>query len=144
MKPPVARPEPREVPPPVNPRAQERDRELIDADRLMMQMVQTSISLIGFGFTINAFFNDVADSSRTARRLGLVLLCLGLLFLAMGIYNQARLRLRIRARYPDIGLGNVEDRLHGYSAAPSFVLAISLLVAGLWALLSILTGMTPA
>lgn len=115
---------------------QEQDRELIDADRLMMQMVQTSISLIAFGFTIYAFFTGVEEASRTARRLGLVLLWLGLMFLGTGIYNQSRLRLRIKARYRNAGI----PRSQRYSAAPSFALAISLLVAGLWALLSVLSG----
>jgi len=109
----------------------------MEADRLMMQMTQTSISLIGFGFTIYAFFS-MADADRTARRLGLTLLCLGLVFLAMGIYNQAWLRLRIGARYR--GLGEGDRKRRRYSGAPSFVLAIALLIAGLWALLSIIVG----
>lgn len=114
----------------------------MDADRLMMQLIQTSLSLIGFGFTINAFFNQVADqgisadANQTARRLGLSLLCLGLFFLAMGIINQARLRLSIRARYR-----NLPRQQNLYSAAPSFILAVLLLLVGLAALGSIVSRM---
>ena len=114
-----------------------------------MQIVQLSISLIGFGFTINAFFNGVADSGvdvdadQTARRLGLALLSLGLLFLAMGIWNQARFRLSIRARYRrSVGV-RPTDRSHLYSALPSFLLAVMLLIVGLAALASILLRVAP-
>lgn len=136
LKPPAQR-DLEDGPPPPNRRAQEQDRELIDADRLMMQMVQTSISLIAFGFTIFAFFNGVAYASQTARRLGLALLCLGLAFLALSIFNQRRLRLRIKARYRDMRDAKGEQ-LPRYSAGPSFALAISLLFVGVWALLSTL------
>ena len=120
----------------------ERERALIDADRLMMQMVQTSVSLIGFGFTINAFFSNAAvDADQTARRMGLALLCAGLAFLALGIWNQARLRLSIIARHRAQGGKDDSRRYRGYSAAPSFLLAAVLLIVGLGALASILIRM---
>jgi inner membrane protein YidH len=126
----------------------ERERAVIDADRLMMQMVQTSISLIGFGFTINAFFNGVdsaaMDADQTARRTGLALLCTGLVFLALGIWNQARLRLSIRARHRAQSGADDARRYRGYSAAPSFLLAGMLFIVGLGALASILLRMTLA
>ena len=108
----------------------------------MMQMVQTSISLIAFGFTIFAFFNGIADASRTARQLGLALLCLGLVFLALSIFNQRRLRLRIKDRYRDM-FDAKGQQLPRYSAGPSFALAISLLFVGVWALLSTLLAAIP-
>ncbi len=39
-----------------------RDTALRDVERTMIQIVQTSISLIGFGFTIHAFLQN-ADAS---------------------------------------------------------------------------------
>jgi putative membrane protein len=119
----------------------ERERAVIDADRLMMQMVQTSVSLIGFGFTINAFFSGAQDADQTARRTGLALLCAGLAFLALGIWNQARLRLSIIARHRAQGGKDDSRRYRGYNAAPSFLLAAVLLIVGLGALASILIRM---
>jgi uncharacterized membrane protein YidH (DUF202 family) len=120
-----------------------RERALIDADRLMMQMVQTSVSLIGFGFTINAFFSNAAmGADRTARRTGLALLCTGLVFLALGIWNQGRLRHAIRVRHKAQGGSDHPRGYRGYSAAPSFLVAVMLLIVGLGALASILVRMT--
>ncbi|MGH6965034.1 MAG: DUF202 domain-containing protein [Phenylobacterium sp.] len=125
----------------------DHNKALIDADRLLMQIIQTSISLIGFGFTINAFFNDVAvkglavDADETARRLGLALLCLGLIFLSMGTWNQARYRHGLWERYRSLGGVRGRQRVHRYSAAPSILLALLLLVVGLGALASILLRM---
>ena len=140
--------DPRDVAPPpfaASTADAERERAFIDADRLMMQMVQTSLSLIGFGFTINAFFSGVdnaaLDADQTARRTGLALLCTGLVFLALGIWNQAGLRLSIRARHRAQGGREDSRRYRGYSAAPSFLLAGMLLIVGLGALASILVRM---
>ena len=129
--------------------AAERDVAIRDADRLLMQIIQLSISLIGFGFTINAFFNGVAesgavlDADQTARRLGLALLSLGLVFLAMGIWNQSRFRRSIWARYRRLAGANAaaEDGAHRYSAFPSFLLAVLLLIVGLAAFASIVFKM---
>jgi len=125
----------------------DHNKALIDADRLLMQIIQTSISLIGFGFTINAFFNDVAvkglavDADRAARGLGLALLCLGLIFLCMGTWNQAGYRHGLWQRYHSQGGVRGRQHLHRYSAAPSFLLALMLLVVGLGALASIVLRM---
>src|SRR3954470_3253801 len=66
---------------------------LLDADRATMQLVSTSLSLIGFGFSIIAFFNDITGGGAnradiSARRLGIALLSLGLLLLTLGLLNQ--------------------------------------------------------
>ena len=114
---------------------------LRDVDRLMMQMLQTSLSLIGFGFTINAYFNDVAARSADAytylmaRRVGVALLALGLLFLTTGLWTQARFRHRIAVRHgaerQSWALG---DALQD---SPTFLTAFLLLIVGLLALISI-------
>jgi uncharacterized membrane protein YidH (DUF202 family) len=121
---------------------EQRERAFEDADRIMMQVIQTSLSLIGFGFTINALFQSAVsrglapDSDASARRMGLALLSLGLLLLAMGIWNQAR-RLRLLAnRY---GLGRRWLRsVYAYNATPSTLAAILLLIIGALSLLTAL------
>jgi len=70
-------------PPEPAPTIRDRQTALIDAERLTMQTVQTALSLIGFGFTINAFFDDHSGAGVAARRLGLGMLTLGMVFLAM-------------------------------------------------------------
>ena len=55
-----------------DPVREEYDRLLIDADRITMQIVQTALSLIGFGFTLHAFFTIVVKQQDIwARRVGL-------------------------------------------------------------------------
>jgi uncharacterized membrane protein YidH (DUF202 family) len=113
----------------------ELERLLMEADRMMMTMVNLALSLIGFGFSINAFFNDTARAAaRTdheARMFGIMLVILGLLFLCMGIWTQARYRRDLVRRYGGYGaLGAMFDG----RATPTFVTAFLLLTAGLGAL----------
>src|SRR5690242_9894596 len=63
------------------------ERTLMDADRTMLQCLQTSLSLIGLGITINTFFNNVARARGAggegmARDVGLGLLAVGIFLLS--------------------------------------------------------------
>ena len=117
-----------------------RERELRDVERTMISVVQASISMIGFGFTIHAFLGNVEaegmvsiDLDQVARRIGLALVSLGLINLAWGIWNQlAQLRV-IRRRYPAfVQRWNPK----AYSATPTFFVASLLLVVGVVAFAS--------
>ena len=126
--------------PPSKPSSVDHEVALKDADRLMMQIVQTSLSLIGFGFTINAFFNSVSESvapsaDRAARQLGLAMLCLGVLFLAMGVWNQVRYRQALARRFAHLPRSR---EARAYSAASSMTAALCLLLIGLFGVGSIL------
>jgi uncharacterized membrane protein YidH (DUF202 family) len=111
---------------------------------MMMQMMQTSISMIGFGFTINTFFNDVASrigapgGGHGARILGVALLAIGLLLLTMGTWNQARYRSELRRRYAEAGDGAAAWRPLVARFTPSYVSAVLLMAAGLFTLVSVL------
>ena len=117
-----------------------RERELRDVERTMISIVQASISMIGFGFTIHAFLGNVEaegmvsiDLDQVARRIGLALVSLGLVNLAWGVWNQlAQLRV-IRRRYPALVQGWSPQ---AYSAAPTFFVASLLLVVGVVAFAS--------
>jgi putative membrane protein len=124
-------------------RRHEFERTLMDADRMMMQTVQTALSLIGFGFTINTFFAEVTDPARApnagqaARALGVALLMIGLLLLITGTWTQARFRRELKRRYagPELrSRGGLYSRF-----TPSFVSAVLLMFVGLvvlgWVLL---------
>jgi putative membrane protein len=117
-----------------------RERELRDVERTMISIVQASISMIGFGFTIHAFLGNVdaagmvsVDLDQVARRVGLALVTLGLVNLAWGTWNQlAQVRV-IRRRYPVF----VEARgPSAYSARPTFFVASLLLIIGVAAFAS--------
>ncbi len=113
----------------------EIERMLMDADRMMMQLVNLALSLIGFGFSINAVFNDVATraggADHAARMFGIFLVVLGLLYLSMGIWTQARYRVELMVLFgAPVGVRALLDG----RATPTFVTALLLLTAGVGAL----------
>jgi uncharacterized membrane protein YidH (DUF202 family) len=117
-------------------------RALMEAERTMMQTVQLSLSLIGFGFTITEFFNGSGLQSHReprARLVGEALLVLGLLLLAMGLWTHARYRRRLVREIRRVGPGPTTYGLR-LRNAPSFIIAVLLLGVGLLALASVLVG----
>ena len=116
----------------------ELERALVDAERVMMQTVQTSLSLIGFGFTITEFFSGKdlpVQGAPQARRVGEALLVLGLLLLGMGIWAHTRYRQRLIQAF------SADDGSVGYGLhlrdTPSFVIAILLLLVGFATLMTV-------
>ncbi len=111
-----------------------RDTALRDVERTMIQIVQTSISMIGFGFTIHAFLLNAdaraalgVDLDQVARRIGLAMLTLGLLNLAWGLWSQSRFLAVVRRRHQPPP-GSVAPP--GYRARSTFVVAGLLLALG--------------
>ncbi|MCX7588538.1 DUF202 domain-containing protein [Phenylobacterium sp. 58.2.17] len=117
-----------------------RDAALRDVERTMIQIVQVSISMIGFGFTIHAFLNNAGagatfsiDLDQIARRLGLALVAIGMLNLGWGAFNQLRYQAILQRRHrlpPGVAGRQV------YSTRATFVVAFLLLAVGLAALAS--------
>jgi putative membrane protein len=108
------------------------ERALLDAERIMMQTVQTSLSLIGFGFTIAEFFSGAAPGlpvRPNARIVGEALLILGLLLLALGIWTHTQYRRDVVRELRRLG---VERPAYGtrYLDTPSFIVAVLLLLIG--------------
>ena len=124
-------------PTPAEPPSTVRDRQtaLIDAERLTMQTVQTSLSLIGFGFTINAFFNDVSGAGLAARRLGLGMLTLGMVFMAMAVWNQIKYRRALARRFRHLPR---TGEAMPFSASASMTAAFGLLLIGIFGFVSII------
>ena len=119
------------------------ERTRMSADRTLMANVRTSLSLISFGFTIYQVFNKaeikgILDANDpTARRVGLSLLVLGLLFLITGIVTHARFGRALtdrRQRLFSLRLLRTDLK---YIATPTFALALLLLLVGVAALASI-------
>jgi putative membrane protein len=119
------------------------ERDLIDADRVTMQIVQTALSLIGFGFTLYAFFtetrghNGVFDIEAGARRLGLTFQLIGLILVTTGIVQQGAYRRRLWRRSHAL---SGHDRWAGprHWFTPCYLSAVLLLGAGLMAMVNIL------
>jgi putative membrane protein len=119
------------------------ERTMMGADRTLMAVVRTALSMIGFGFTINQVFRQLAakhllvGAETTGRRIGAALLALGILLLAMGITSHLRFfrNLKHRRRHLlDLRL------LHGathYDPTPTFIVAALLLALGVAALVSV-------
>jgi putative membrane protein len=121
---------------------------VLAADRMTMQVVQTALSLIGFGFSITAFFFEAPtkglrlDVDAPARRLGLALLSLGLLFLGMSLGTQLMHRGVLLSRYL-ARKPTSADRFAVY-VSPAMITAALLLVIGLvawsWVVMRRLAG----
>ena len=118
------------------------DRTGLSSDRTLMAVIRTSLALIGFGFTIFQFFHklnakylDLPDGA--PRRFGFALILLGVILLALGIgdhWKETRVRRARRNRMVAQGLvHNVEP----VKASSALVIAILLLLVGLFAMLRV-------
>ena len=120
------------------------ERDLIDADRVTMQIVQTALSLIGFGFTLYAFFVNAPGSSGAlgieagARRLGLTFQIIGLILITTGIIQQGAYRRRLwrRSGAPGVREGLFIGPRRWFT--PCYLSAVLLLGAGAMAMVTIL------
>jgi uncharacterized membrane protein YidH (DUF202 family) len=116
-------------------------RALMEADRVMLQFVQTSLSMIAMGVSIYSFFTDMAvkgHEDRIARQLGLSLLILGLAVLATGIVSQARYRFGLMSYERSLRSNYAAFTPQTYYTAPTFLAAVALLVIGTVTLILIL------
>jgi putative membrane protein len=120
------------------------ERTMIAADRTLMAIVRTALALIGFGFTINTVFRQLAErgvlagAQTTGRRLGMALLALGILMLAMGIVSHMRFFLHLRRRRQHLlDLRLIHGTTH-YNPTPTFVSAALLLSLGIAVLATII------
>ncbi len=108
-------------------------RTVLSSEQTLMSWVRTSVSMFTFGFSIATFFQymalkqEDADFSAGPRRLGLALICVGLLMLVLAMADHARMirQMRKQGLPPDSG-----------SFLPMGS-AIALLTVGLVALVSV-------
>ena len=116
------------------------ERTAMSSDRTLMSVIRTALSLIGFGFTIFQFFHRLnADfmngrmPAESPRRFGGALILLGIVLLALGIFNhlrEAKARRARRQRLCDEGLIRHVEPVKTSSA---MAIAILLLLVGLLA-----------
>lgn len=126
------------------------ERTALAMDRTLMASIRTSLALIGFGFTIFQFFHTLNTKfltnplpAQAPRRFGLALIVLGVILLAIGIFNhwqEAQARRARRRRLYDLNLIHHFEPLKVNS---SMVVAILLLAVGLLAILSVAARVGP-
>jgi putative membrane protein len=119
------------------------ERTVMGADRTLMAIVRTALSLIGFGFTLNQAFRQLAErglleaADKSGRRLGAALLALGVLLLATGLISHVRFFRTLKQRRQRLlELGLLHGMIH-YRATPTFITAALLLGLGLFAFVSV-------
>jgi len=127
------------------------ERTAMSAHRTLHAVMKTSLSLIGFGFTIFKFFTALSSEyiggqfpQHAARNFGMALVFLGIaiLFVGMAEHYQTMSHLRERKRRLfELGLVHSVMELKVVS---SMVLALLLLLIGIAALLNILFRIGPA
>ena len=116
-------------------------RTRLAEDRTLMAVIRTSLSLIGFGFTIYQFFQrlreqDVMSGVAAPRHFGLALVVLGVTMLLLGIVYHVRFMVglrRLRQSMRDEGF------IHGETVFPvslTLITAFLLLAVGLLAIVS--------
>jgi putative membrane protein len=108
----------------------------MSADRTLMAIVRTSLSLIGFGLTIHTVFQKLAESSAikinddAPRNFGLALIFIGIVMLVMGIMSHMRFQWNLTARRQRLFELKLVRRTFQYSTTPTFAVAGALLFVG--------------
>ncbi|AWM87707.1 hypothetical protein C4E04_13845 [Microvirga sp. 17 mud 1-3] len=123
-------------------------RTRMSADRTLMAVIRTSLSLIGFGFTIFQFFQRLREAGTlthagSARNFGITLVALGILMLIGGIVYHSQYMLGLRAQRKDMAADHL---IHGESRFPvslTLITAILLLVTGITAIVSMIFQIGP-
>lgn len=121
---------------------------IMSADRTQMAVLTSSLSLIGFGFTIYKFFQEVGKDTHAAfgppaRNFGLLLVVLGIFLLLAGLLNRIRLVRAIEARRQtlyDEGLSLLPPT---QMVSPNMAVSVLLLIGGLLVVLGIVARTGP-
>jgi putative membrane protein len=116
-------------------------RTRLAADRTLMSVIRTSLSLIGFGFTIYQMFEKLYESEVLKRikapiHFGEALVLLGIGMLVLGIGYHIAFMIGLRRMRADM---KVEGLIHGESHFPvslTLIVALALLAIGILAISS--------
>jgi putative membrane protein len=125
------------------------ENTIMAADRTQMSVLNSSLSLIGFGFTIFKFFQEVGRQTQPAvfgppaRNFGLLLVLLGIFLLLAGMFNRIRVVRSIEQRRQalhDQGLSLVPPK---HSISPNMAVSVMLLIGGVLVVLGIVARTGP-
>jgi putative membrane protein len=113
------------------------ESSLMTIDKTEMSVLTTSLSLIGFGFTIYKFFQEAAPNAARAgamgspsRNLGLFLVILGILLLIAGQYNRFRDVRALKRRWRSLNEQGLIISSPARTTSPNMVVSVLLGLAG--------------
>jgi putative membrane protein len=120
----------------------------MSADRTLMSVIRTSLSLISFGFTIFQFFQKMRDAgtithAAAPRNFGTMLVLLGIVMLVVGIVYHVQFMLGLRherTAMHDAGLIYAESR---FPPSMTLIAALLLLLIGIFAIISMVFQIGP-
>ena len=123
-------------------------RTRMSADRTLMSVIRTSLSLIGFGFTIAQFFQklhqaEILRSSGAPKNFGIALVLLGVGMLAVGIAYHVAFMLGLRRTRTALKGGGLIHAESHFPLSLTLVVAVLLLLIGLFAIASLVFGSGP-
>lgn len=118
------------------------------ADRTLMSVIRTSLSLIGFGFTIFQVFQklfeaDILKRPQAPRNFGTALVLLGIAMLVLGIGYHVNFMLGLRRELRQL---KADGLIHAESKFPvslTLLIAFLLLLVGLAAITSMVFRVGP-
>jgi len=117
----------------------------MSADRTLMSVIRTSLSLISFGFTIYQFLTKATaeQATRGTVRFAVVLVALGVVMLVFGIMYHVVFMKGLRLERHQL---RAEGLIHGTSVYPpsmTLITAVILLVIGLAAIVGMTVDVGP-
>jgi inner membrane protein YidH len=117
------------------------ERTYAAVERTLMASVRTSLSLIGFGFTIYLLFTKGARAALVpadpiARYFAMGLMSLGVLVLALGIWGRSRTELELEREVGSLHATDLDSEAVAHQRSSAFALAALALVLGIVGLAS--------
>jgi putative membrane protein len=108
----------------------------MSADRTLMSVIRTSLSLISFGFTIYQAFQKLHDlkvigGDGTARHFGIALIVVGVLILILGIIYHIRFMHELRKERAALAAQNLIHAESSFPTSMTLVTAVILLGIGI-------------
>jgi putative membrane protein len=113
------------------------ESSLMTIDKMEMSVLTTSLSLIGFGFTIYKFFQEIGPKvtqpggmGPPSRNFGLFLVILGILLLLAGLFNRYRDVRALKRRWSSLVAEGLVLSPPVRTISPNMVVSILLALGG--------------
>jgi len=120
----------------------------MSADRTLMSVIRTSLSLISFGFTIAKAFEKLREmgtvtSDKPARNFGLALVTLGIVMLIVGIGYHVQFMLGLREERKRMKAGGLVHAESKFPPSLTLITAVVLLLIGVVVIVSLVFNIGP-
>ncbi len=120
----------------------------MSADRTLLAVIRTSLSLIGFGFTIFQVFQRLYEAqilkrAQAPRNFGMALVFLGVAMLVLGIAYHVKFMFDLRRLREEMKADQLIHAKSGFPVSLTLIVAVLLLAVGLFAIASMVFGVGP-